>query len=78
MEKYSFILCIGVGSRPLGMKMVDFYILEFPCVSSFAKGVYQNFRRACNAAEMYVVSTFDMLDSLFCRNEFNFLFKINV
>ena len=73
VEKYSLIFCICVWSGSLGMKMVDSYILEFPGVSSSAKGVYQDFRSACNTAEVYVVSTLDVSDSLFCRNEFNFL-----
>ena len=52
----------GVGSRALGVEVVDVYVLEFTGASAAAHGLNQTLRCRCHGAQMHVVAGLDDLD----------------
>ena len=73
VEEDALIFLVCVRSFSLCVEVVDSYIFKLSCISSAAECLYKDFRGACNAAEMNMISGFDIFYSLIRTYEFNFL-----
>ena len=73
VEEDALIFLVCVRSLSLCVEVVDSYIFKLSCISSAAECLYKDFRGACNAAEMNMISGFDIFYSLIRTYEFNFL-----
>ena len=61
-----------IGSRTFCVKVMDMHMFELFIASSFAHGLDQALRRACDTAQMHMVAAFNHFHCFGSGNELNF------